>query len=127
MRFETLSFDLGGSAYPGQIIEYRVNPFRWLRVYWMTEITHVQPLRYFVDEQRSGPYRLWHHQHHFREIPEGVEMTDLVHYKLPLWFLGDWVNAISVRRQLEGIFRYRRERIEEIFNPGSAKYTARSL
>ena len=101
--------------YPGQLIEYKLRPLPGFRVYWMTEITHVREGVYFVDEQRRGPYSLWHHQHHFKSIPGGVEMTDIVHYEIPFGFIGRWANALFVRRQLEGIFRYRFEVVEKIF------------
>ena len=114
LRFKILSAG-GGEMYPGQIIEYYVHPLLNIPLYWMTEITHVQPMKYFVDEQRFGPYSLWHHQHHFKEVTGGVEMTDIVHYKLPLWFLGDMANALFVKKQLKGIFDYRTEKVEAIF------------
>ncbi len=101
--------------YPGQIIEYTVKPLLGIPIYWMTEITHVEFQKRFVDEQRVGPYRLWHHQHQFTSIPEGVEMTDVVHYQLPFGFLGDVVNALIVRRQLQTIFDFRQQAVEEIF------------
>ena len=101
--------------YAGQLIEYKLTPVPGFRVYWMTEITHVVPGSYFVDEQRRGPYRLWHHQHHFREISGGVEMTDIVHYQLPLGVIGVLAHRLFVGRQLDRIFAYRREKIEEIF------------
>jgi ligand-binding SRPBCC domain-containing protein len=81
----------------------------------MTEITHVVPGRYFVDEQRRGPYSMWHHQHHFRQIEGGIEMTDIIHYQLPLAFLGTLAHSLFVRRQLGKIFTCRREKIEEVF------------
>jgi len=81
----------------------------------MTEITQAVDRQYFIDEQRVGPYSLWHHQHHFREIAGGVEMTDIVHYRLPLGFLGDIAHAIFVKQQLQHIFSYRTERVEAIF------------
>lgn len=105
----------GEEMYPGQVMTYRVKPLFGIPLFWMTEITHVQPGRFFVDEQRFGPYSLWHHQHHFREIPGGVEMTDLVHYKLPLGFLGDIADKLFVRKQLEGIFQFRFRKVEELF------------
>ena len=110
LRFKILSAG-GGEMYPGQVIEYYVHPLLNIPLYWMTEITHVQPMKYFVDEQRFGPYSLWHHQHHFKEVTGGVEMTDIVHYKLPLWFLGDIANALFVKKQLKGIFDYRTEKV----------------
>jgi ligand-binding SRPBCC domain-containing protein len=93
--------------YPGQIIEYTVKPVLGIPLYWMTEITHVEDHKYFVDEQRFGPYSMWHHQHHFKEIEGGVEMTDIVHYKLPLGILGDIAHALFVKAQLTHIFDYR--------------------
>ncbi len=101
--------------YAGQIIEYTVKPLLGIPLYWMTEITHVQPHVYFVDEQRYGPYSMWHHQHHFKEIDGGVEMTDIVHYKIPFWILGDIANTLFVRSQLEGIFSYRTEVVNKMF------------
>jgi ligand-binding SRPBCC domain-containing protein len=81
----------------------------------MTEITHVAEGKFFVDEQRYGPYSLWHHQHHFKPVEGGVEMTDIVHYKIPFWFVGDIANALFVRQQLKKIFDYRFKIIEEKF------------
>lgn len=101
--------------YAGQIIEYTVKPLPGIPVYWMTEITHVEDKKYFADEQRFGPYSLWHHQHHFKVIPGGVEMTDIVHYKIPYWFIGDIANALFIKKKLLSIFDYRYQRVEEIF------------
>ena len=101
--------------YAGQVITYTVKPVLGIPMFWMTEITHVKDREFFVDEQRVGPYALWHHQHHFREIPGGVEMTDIVHYKLPGWWLGDLANAIFVRNQLKSIFTFRRAKVEALF------------
>ncbi|TDH23998.1 hypothetical protein EXU57_16035 [Segetibacter sp. 3557_3] len=102
----------GKKMYPGQIIEYTVKPLFGIPLYWMTEITHVEPLKYFVDEQRFGPYSLWHHQHHFKEIEGGVEMTDIVHYKIPYWFMGDIANTLTVNKKLKEVFNYRKKKIE---------------
>lgn len=115
MGFEILSKHHGARMYPGQIIEYKVRPVLGIPLYWMTEITHVVDRKLFVDEQRFGPYTLWHHQHHFTEIEGGVEMVDIVHYKLPLGFLGDIAQLLFVRRQLEGIFNYRFAAVEQRF------------
>lgn len=105
----------GERMYPGQVITYRVKPLLGIPMFWMTEITHVEEGMFFVDEQRVGPYALWHHQHHFKAIEGGVEMTDIVHYRVPGWFLGDVLNALFIRRQLEGIFAFRFTRAEELF------------
>jgi len=101
--------------YAGQVITYTVKPVLGIPMFWMTEITHVKDREFFVDEQRVGPYALWHHQHHFREIPGGVEMTDIVHYKLPGWWLGDIANTMFVRNQLKSIFTFRMAKVEALF------------
>lgn len=101
--------------YAGQVITYTVKPVLGIPMFWMTEITHVKDREFFVDEQRVGPYALWHHQHHFREIPGGVEMTDIVHYRLPGWWLGDLANTLFVRNQLKSIFTFRRAKVEALF------------
>lgn len=113
MGFKVISRFSGNKIYAGQVIEYTVRPLLGIPVYWMTEITHVEKHRYFVDEQRFGPYSLWHHQHHFKEVEGGVEMTDIVHYKIPYWFFGDIANAILVRKKLKGIFDFRKKIIAE--------------
>jgi ligand-binding SRPBCC domain-containing protein len=105
----------GDEMYPGQVMTYKVKPLFGIPLFWMTEITHVQDKKYFVDEQRFGPYSLWHHQHHFREITGGVEMTDLVHYKLPLGALGNLANSLFVEKQLDEIFQFRYNKVEELF------------
>jgi ligand-binding SRPBCC domain-containing protein len=115
ISFKTISEYHGDTMYAGQVIEYRMSPLLGIPLYWMTEITHIEDKKYFVDEQRFGPYSLWHHQHHFKTIEGGVEMTDIVHYKLPLWFLGDIANALFVKKQLKGIFDYRFKKVEELF------------
>jgi ligand-binding SRPBCC domain-containing protein len=102
-------------AHPGLIVTYRVTPFPGMRFAWVTEITHVVEGELFVDEQRAGPYRFWHHQHHFRATPGGTEMRDIVHYALPFGPVGDLLGARSVRRRVKGIFEYRRAVLEERF------------
>ena len=101
--------------YPGQIITYTVRPVLNIPLFWMTEITQVKEGAYFIDEQRVGPYAIWHHQHHFTPIAGGVEMTDLVHYRLPFGWLGQLLHWIFVRRQLETIFDYRWRVVEQRF------------
>ena len=115
MGFKVISKYHGDKMYPGQIIEYKVSPVMSIPLYWMTEITHVENRKYFVDEQRFGPYVMWHHQHHFKEVDGLVEMTDIVHYKLPLWFLGDIANGLFVKKQLKDIFDFRFRKVEEMF------------
>lgn len=115
MRFKMISTKHGNKMYAGQLIEYTIKPFLGIPLYWMTEITHVSGMKYFVDEQRFGPYSLWHHQHHFEEVAGGIEMTDIVHYKLPFWIIGDLAHALLVKRKLKGIFDYRYEQISRFF------------
>ena len=100
--------------YAGMIVSYRVTPFAGFPVTWVTEITHVEEPGFFVDEQRVGPYRFWHHQHLFREVPAGTAVTDLVHYGLPF----DPVSRLCapvVQRRLARIFAYRRQALEQRF------------
>lgn len=101
--------------YAGMIVVYRVRPFFGLGANWVTEITHVSRPHYFVDEQRFGPYKFWHHQHHFRAVEGGTLIEDLVHYALPLGPLGRMAHALAVRRQLDRIFGYRSQVLEETF------------
>lgn len=103
------------SMYPGQIIQYIVTPVLGIKTKWVTEITHVQHLKYFVDEQRFGPYALWHHKHFIKEIDGGVEMEDLIHYKLPLGILGQMIHPIVVKPKLNEIFDYRKKKLVELF------------
>ena len=101
--------------FPGQIIEYIVTPVLGIKTKWVTEITHVEELRYFVDEQRFGPYSLWHHKHFLKEIPGGVEMEDVIHYKIPMGFIGQLVHPILVKPKLDEIFDYRRKKLIDLF------------
>ena len=114
----------GNGVYPGQIMRYKVKPLLGIPVSWMTEITNVEPLKLFVDEQRKGPYQLWHHQHHFKAIEGGVEMTDFVQYRLPFGVLGNMAHAVTVKNRLKEIFTYRYFKINEIFGdwPGAEMY-----
>lgn len=101
--------------FEGQIITYKVSPFLGINIDWMTEITTVKDREYFIDEQRFGPYALWHHRHHFKEIKNGVLMTHEVNYKLPLGFLGNSAHNLFVRKKLESIFSYRETLLIELF------------
>ncbi|WP_299622350.1 SRPBCC family protein [uncultured Tenacibaculum sp.] len=101
--------------YPGQIIQYIVTPILGIKTKWVTEITHVQDKKYFVDEQRFGPYALWHHKHFIHEIEGGVEMEDIIDYKIPLGILGQMVHPFLVKPKLEEIFSYRQKKLIELF------------
>lgn len=116
MGFRILSDSaITGTMYPGQIIQYHVSPILGIKLHWVTEITHVRNYGHFIDEQRIGPYAFWHHQHFFQIVPEGVEMRDVVHYKPPFGFLGRIANALFIKKQLQGIFNYRQQKIMELF------------
>ena len=116
MQFEVLS-DLGdGKMYSGQLIEYYVRPLLGIKLHWVTEITHVQELQFFVDEQRFGPYKFWHHKHFLKQVDGGVEMFDLVHYQLPMGLLGKLGNELFVKKQLQQVFDYRFKVVDTLFN-----------
>ena len=107
--------------YPGMIITYKVSPLWGIQMNWMTEITHVKEKEYFVDEQRFGPYALWHHQHHFKQMDGGVLMIDIVNYAIPYGFIGRLANGLVVKDQIKKIFDYREEAIAHLFGTASSK------
>lgn len=114
MKFTTISGD-DRRMFAGQIIQYTVTPLLGIKMKWVTEITHVVPKEYFVDEQRFGPYSLWHHKHFFKEIPGGVEMEDIINYKLPMGIIGEMAHPFLVKPKLKEIFDYRRHKLIELF------------
>lgn len=114
MGFDILS-EVPEKMYPGLFINYKVSPLFGIKMNWTTEITYVDAPNYFVDEQRVGPYSIWHHEHHFKEIQGGVEMLDRVNYKVPLGILGKLAHPLIVKPKLEEIFDFRIQRVEEIF------------
>ena len=114
MGFITLSGD-DRPMFAGQIIQYIVTPILGIPTKWVTEITHVIDKKYFVDEQRFGPYALWHHKHFIKEIDGGVEMEDIIDYKVPFGWLGQLVHPILVKPKLEEIFNYRTKKLEELY------------
>jgi ligand-binding SRPBCC domain-containing protein len=114
MGFITLS-GADRPMFPGQIIQYIVTPLLGIPMKWVTEITHVIDRQYFVDEQRFGPYSLWHHKHFIKEIPGGVEMEDIIDYKVPMGILGQIAHPIVVQPKLNEIFDYRRDKLIALF------------
>ena len=114
-----MSFDILSGAdkpmFAGQIIQYIVTPILGIKTNWVTEITHVVDKHYFVDEQRFGPYALWHHKHFIKEIEGGVEMEDIIDYKVPFGFLGRLVHPFLVKPKLTEIFNYRTQKLIELF------------
>ena len=101
--------------YAGQIIQYMVTPVMGIPTKWVTEITHVDDGNYFVDEQRFGPYSLWHHKHFIKAIKNGVEMKDIIDYKIPLGIIGRIAQPILVAPKLKEIFEYRKNALIELF------------
>lgn len=115
MGFEITSAGLPEKMYPGMIISYKVSPLMGIKMTWVTEITQVEHHLYFVDEQRMGPYAMWHHQHKIEAIDGGVLMTDIVSYQPPLGFLGVIANALFIRGKLKEIFDFRTLAVEKKF------------
>ena len=114
MGFDILS-GADRNMFPGQIIQYRLTPILGIPFRWVTEITHVQEGHYFVDEQRFGPYTFWHHKHFIKAIDGGVEMEDIIDYKVPMGWLGQLVHPFLVKPKLEEIFAYRQKKLIELF------------
>ncbi len=116
MAFQILYISGRDKAYAGQIIQYKVSVLPGIKVNWVTEITHVQEPLHFIDEQRFGPYSLWHHQHHFKEVRGGVEMTDEVNFAIPFGYLGRLAHWIFVGREVNRIFDHRFSVLEKYFS-----------
>ncbi len=114
MNFKIIDWDKK-KAYPGQIIQYTVSPVLGIRIKWVTEITQVIRNNYFIDEQRFGPYSFWHHKHFIKEIDNGILMDDVIHYKIPFGLIGKIFNKIYVQNKLDKIFKYRENKLNEIF------------
>lgn len=114
-----MSFDMitktDRPLYTGQILQYIVTPLLGIKTKWVSEITHIEDKKYFVDEQLYGPYSLWHHKHFIKEIDGGVEMEDIIDYKIPLGILGQLVYPFLVKPKLEEIFSYRQKKLIELF------------
>lgn len=114
MSFQILS-GAEEKAYAGQIITYRIRPVMDIPMNWVTEITHCIERRYFIDVQRFGPYKFWHHQHHFKEIEGGVAMTDILHYALPFGWIGQLAGWLFIHRKVRNIFEYRTQKLNSLF------------
>ena len=115
MGFNITSSNITEKMYPGMIISYKVTPLFGIKTTWVTEITHVKENHYFVDEQRVGPYTMWHHEHILIKIDNGVLMKDIVSYKPPMGFVGSIANSIIIKRKLKEIFNFRRHSMDKIF------------
>ncbi|MEP0367108.1 MAG: SRPBCC family protein [Cyclobacteriaceae bacterium] len=115
MGFDITSQNLSEKMHPGMIISYKVSPVGGIKMTWVTEITHVVDKKFFVDEQRVGPYALWHHQHHLEETDHGILMRDIVTYSPPFGFLGQIANGLMIKGKLKEIFKYRTKVLEDLF------------
>ena len=115
IRFTVLSPTGEIKIYPGMFIEYTTTLIAGITIPWVTEITHVSEKKYFVDEQRIGPFSIWHHQHHFETIEGGIEIKDIVHWKSPAGIFGNILNKLFINNKLHHVFRYRQEMTQKIF------------
>jgi ligand-binding SRPBCC domain-containing protein len=116
MGFDIKTADLPEKMYPGMIICYTVKPMLNIPLTWVTEITHVEDKKFFIDQQRIGPYSLWHHQHIIEQRADGVMMSDIVSYSPPFGLLGALANKLIIKNKLEDIFNYREFAIRKKFN-----------
>ena len=101
--------------YEGLIISYTVKPILGIKLNWVTEITHIKDKNYFVDEQRSGPYKMWHHEHILEETNDGIIMKDIISYIPPYGFIGLILNKLFIKKQVREIFQYRTKVLDDIF------------
>jgi Uncharacterized conserved protein len=115
MGFDITTEHLSEEMYPGMMISYTVKPMFGIPMEWVTEITQVKEKEYFVDEQRVGPYSMWHHEHKLYEVEGGIRMTDLVTYTPPLGFLGAIAKNLFIQKQLDAIFAFRFKAAEDLF------------
>ncbi|MFC6099901.1 SRPBCC family protein [Olivibacter domesticus] len=114
MQFE-ITNGIPAQMYEGQIITYLVCVLPFVKTKWVTEITHVNSNHYFVDEQRFGPYAMWHHEHRFQAVSNGTLVQDKVTYKLPLGWLGNMLGGTYVKQNLTNIFEFRSQFLRERF------------
>ena len=114
MNFKILS-GADRPIFAGQIIQYKVTPVLGITLKCVTEITHVKENEYFVDEQRFGPYSLWHHKHFIKKINGGIEMEDIVDYKIPFGILGQIAHPLFVKNKLRQIFKFREKKLIKLF------------
>lgn len=112
----TITSPVPDTMYEGLIITYKIKPMLNIAVDWCTEITHIKEHIYFVDEQRKGPYRMWHHEHHFKQVQGGVLMTDLLYYDIGKSFLGKLADRIFVHKKVKEIFACRYQILETYFS-----------
>ncbi len=115
MGFDIISDIKDKEMYEGMLIRYKVSPILGIKLNWCTEITHIRKHEFFIDEQRFGPYAMWHHEHHFEEVAGGIKMTDQLHYAIGFGPLGPLANAIFVGAKIDEIFGFRYQAVEKMF------------
>ncbi len=123
MGFDIISDDIPDKMYEGMIVSYKVSPLLGIKTTWVTEITHLKENSYFVDEQRVGPYKIWHHQHILEPKAGGTLMTDIVSYQPPMGLLGNIANSLVIRGKLNEIFDFRTNVLSEIFKDKEVRST----
>ncbi len=114
MKFELMNESID-EMYEGIVLGYTLAPLAGIKLSWYSEITKIEAKKYFIDQQLKGPFKIWHHQHHFRETDSGTEVTDLVHYELPLGFIGKLFHPLFVERRVKDMFEYRYQKARELF------------
>ena len=115
VSFNIMSPIQGVEMYPGMVIQYQISPLLGIPMNWITEITQIRDKTFFIDDQRVGPYALWHHQHHFKAVEGGTEMTDILHYQVPFGPIGSIANWLFVERMVDQIFTFRETAIQKVF------------
>ena len=115
MKYSILEKSIAGDMYPGMIISYQLTPVFNISIKWATEITQIKEFKYFIDNQIKGPFTIWHHEHHFKEIENGIEMTDILFYDLPYGIFGKLLHKFIVKKKMDEIFHYREQKIKELF------------
>ena len=121
MGFDIMSKDIPDQMYEGMIIRYKVSPVLGIKTTWVTEIKHIKDKEFFVDEQRVGPYNVWHHQHFLEPTVDGAKMMDIVSYEPPFGILGKIANGLIIEKKLEEIFAYRTKALNQIFKQENRK------
>lgn len=119
LHFDIVS-KLPDSMYEGLMIVYNIKPMLGISIGWCTEITHIKEREFFVDEQRKGPYNIWHHEHHFKAVEGGTLMTDIIHYDIGKSVFGWLAGKLFVHQKVNAIFEYRYKALETYFGKGSA-------
>lgn len=126
MSFQIIS-GADEKAYAGQVIRYKIRPLFNIPMNWVTEITQCVENKYFIDEQRFGPYKFWHHQHHIEETPDGVMMRDILHYALPFGWLGELMGKLFIHKKIKGIFAFREKKLDELFGTSNKKVISKAF